>query len=248
MEYLSLSDFDKRYFPPISEDEKIQFILHSNSFERISLTPESIKKSMINQKAADPAVAGQMRLIHYAEILAADPELFPQPNKITPYNFNTLFPWFTKLHTNLFIDFSRKGKELDNTLDYPQEHELGIYRTEEKYLGNRKMPPPHSIPHHLAQTFKNFSNTLCQYKEGIDNPRLLETKDWIIIEKAAYHLNLSISCIKPFNDGSNRIGRITENIARLNVGLKFKIIKEHSTLLKDIWEFQDSHFKSHSVE
>lgn len=243
-ELIPLTDFDKRCFPEISEDEKINFILHSNEFERINMKFEQIQSFLLIPQKAPPAVQGQMRSLNWIFDLAQNPDLIPKPNLITPANFDNLFPWLTKLHKNLLYDFSRKGEELLNQIDYPSPEELGTYRQDDKKLGNRLMPKPSDIKTLLAQSFKTYSSVYDKYRDDLSNPRALEHSDWLTIEKAAHKACLDICCIKPFNDGSNRIARIIENLLRLNTGLKFKIFTDKNLFLNEIWELQDSQYKS----
>ena len=242
-ELIPLTDFDKRSFPDLTEQEKINFIMHSNDFERISMKFEDIEVQLLSPNKTKPAVSGQMRSIHKIIDLAKEPDIFPRAKDITPYNFDSLFPWFAKLHKELMYDFSKQGEKMLNEVDYPAMSELATYRQDDKKLGERLMPPPHKIKELLAQAFTDFCSTYDLYRDSFSNPRLIETHDWKTIEAAAHKLGLAICCIKPFNDGSNRIGRIVENLARLNTGLKFKIHTDKQAYLKEIWQLQDSEYK-----
>jgi fido (protein-threonine AMPylation protein) len=82
-----------------------------------------------------------------------------------------------------------------------------------------------------------------KYKDDLSNPRMLELQDWKILEKAAHTLCLRICCIKPFNDGSNRIARLIENLVRLNVGLRFKVTIDKNDFLKEVQNLQDQEYK-----
>jgi len=243
-ELIPLTDFDKRFFPEISEEEKINFIMHSNEFERINMKFEQVQSQLLIPQKAQPAVQGQMRCINWIFDLATDPDLMPKSNLINAASFDKLFPWFKKLHKNLLYDFSRKGQELLNTIDYPNEDELAIYRQEDKKLAHRLMPDPSNIKKLLANTFQSYCKTYDKYRENLSNPRSMENSDWLALEKAAHQTCLHICCIKPFNDGSNRIARITENLLRLNTGLKFKIFTDKNTFLNEVIELQDSYYKS----
>lgn len=243
-ELIPITDFDKRYFPDISEDERINFILHSNDFERITMKFEEIQSQLLIPTKGKPAVQGQKRCLEYVIDLASNPDLMPPANQITPAKFDKLFSWFPYFHKNLMYDFSRKGEELLNQIDYPHLSELGTYRNEDKSLGHRVMPRPDQIKPLLAKAFTRYCKTYDTYREGFSNPRLIETHDWKILEQATHRLGLDICCIKPFQDGSNRIARLVENLTRLNVGLKFKINTDKNAYLKEIWELQDSEYKN----
>ena len=243
-ELIPLTEFDKRRYPDVSEEDKINFILHSNDFERISMKFDEIQAQLLIPQKASPAVQGQMRSLNILFELASDPELVPEAKLISDRSFDKLFPWFKRFHKNLMHDFFKKGELLVNHYDYPSEDELGQYRTIEKILGHRKMPEPENITRLLAEAFQNFAKTYNKYKDAFSNPRVLELQDWQKLEKDIHKLALSICCIKPFKDGSNRVARLTENLLRLNIGLKFKIYSDKDKYLNDIQALQDSDYRA----
>jgi len=243
MELIPLTDFDQRNFPEISEEEKVSFIVETNKLEKIDTNEDKVRSSLMIQEQADPYVSGQMRAIGLIEELAKNQNLIPKVKDLKTENFDTLVPWFVRLHKNLLFDLSQKGATLLNDQDYPSERELGIYRQEDKLLGHRHMPAPYSIKKLLVEAMKEYAETYYRYHDKLSTPRLLEHEDWKKLEEAAYKFNLRICCIKPFQDGSNRVARLSENLLRLNVGLKFKIILDKDKLLRDIWNLQDSEYK-----
>jgi hypothetical protein len=240
---IPMTDFDQRYYPEISEEDKVNFIMHSNSFERIVHKYDQIQAHLLFPSRADPAVSGQMRCIHLIFDLAKNPNLIPKPELITPASFDKLFPWIKQFHRNLLHDFSRKGQELLNQYDYPLPEDLGNYRNEPKSLGHRLMPPPEQIKPLLTQLFINYSKTYHKYKEGIESPILMEKQDWESLQNQIHLTSLSFACIKPFKDGSNRTARLIENLLRLNTGLKFIIHTNKDTYLRELTSLQDSAYK-----
>lgn len=220
-EFIPISDFEKRYFPDITDDEKKKFIIATNKFERISITEDQYHSSIMMPAQAPPAIAGQLRAINLITDLATNQNLIPI-KLVTSLTFDKSFSWFRRLHKNVLYNFALQGKLIKNNIDYPQENELGMYRNKEKYLGAMKMPPSDIILKLLADTFNDYIHVYKRYHDRLSNPRDMELSDWKKIEKAAHQVNLEICCIKPFNDASNRVGRLTENLLRLNTGLKFK--------------------------
>lgn len=241
---IPLSDFDKRNFPPISHQEKVDFIIFTNSFEKIKLTNDTVESSLISPQRADPFVSGAMRCIHMIESLAPDQNLIPNPSDINIISFDQLFPWFKRFHKNMLYDAAKKGEQLCNDFDYPLVSSLATFRDTDKFLGHRKMPDPQNITSLLVKSFKEYAQVHFSYKDKISNPRSLEHKDWKIMEQACYKLSLDVCCIKPFEDGSNRVARFCENLLRLNLGLKFVIHKNPDEYLKALTSHQDSYFKN----
>ena len=87
-ELIPLTDFDQRYFPEPSEEDKVNFIMYSNSFERINLKYDQIQSQLLIPSRADPAISGQMRCINLIINLAKNTELIPKPHLITPASFD----------------------------------------------------------------------------------------------------------------------------------------------------------------
>lgn len=244
MELIPLTDFDQRFFPEITENEKVKFILHTNAFERLTLTEDQIQSSIMIQQQADPLVSGQIRCISLIEILAKNQNLIPKPEQIQVNTLASQFRWLYDLHGNLLMNLALKGEKMMNEYDYPKRSELGQYRSEEKVLGHRTMPKPENIKQLLAEAFKEYATVYHKYHDALSNPRVMEKEDWQRLERAAYRLGLRICCIKPFRDGSNRVGRLTENLLRLNCGLKFRILEDKDAFLKDVWSLQDEEYKN----
>lgn len=244
MELIPLTDFDQRYFPEVTEDEKVEFILHTNLLERFNIVEDKVRAGLLMPQTADPLVSGQMRCLAMILQLAPNQNLIPKASEITEKTFNKYFSWVYQFHGNILFDLARKGEELLNDQDYPLKSDLGQFRTEEKILGHRKMPDPSRIKALLVEAFREYAEIHDSLREGISCPRMLEAADWKRLEKAAYILNLRICCIKPFKDGSNRLARLAENLLRLNAGLKFKVIEDKDKLLTDIWNMQDQQYKS----
>jgi len=239
---IPLTDFDKRVYPPVDEEDKTKFIVHSNQFERISLTEEQVHSSRMVLQGQLPAVKGQELCINLILNEAKNPDLIPKPENINK-NVVKQFPWLFNLHYNLLLPFAIEGEKKYNDIDYPLKSELGQFRADEKKLGHRNMPPPHLIKPLLIDAFIEYSKVYHKFHDRISAPQSMEYSNWLTLEKAAYLLNLKICCIKPFKDGSNRVARLAENLLRLNVGLRFKIISDKDKLLRDIWSLQDSQYK-----
>lgn len=242
---IPLTDFDLRHFPAVSEDEKTEFILFTNKFERINLTKEAIITDIVQPSKASPAVSGQYRAINLILQMATNPNLLPSHKNITKTTIDKHFPWLKLLHKNVMYDFFRRGEQLHNFIDYPNDKDIGVYRYETKILGSRKMPDPEYIKTLLAEAYLEYLTVYHKYQDSISNPRMLEAKDWKKLGDAAYQFNLHVCCIKPFKDGSNRVARLAENLLRLNVGLKFRTFDDTKDLLSDIWKLQDQKYKNY---
>jgi hypothetical protein len=241
MDYLQdNNNFDKRYFPDLTDEQKKLFIINTNRFERISVSEEEYHNSIIIPKQSSPPVAGQLRSLNLIVDLATNAHLLPN-QEIETHEFDDKFSWFKRLHKNVLYNFAQKNKTNNQTLEYPQENDLGTYRTEAKYLNGIKMPDPHNINKLLTFAFNDYLKVYNRYHPLLENPRNMEMSDWRKLEKATYQISLDVCCIKPFADGSNRVARLAENLLRLNVGLKFKTYDKIEPL-QDIVKHQKANY------
>jgi hypothetical protein len=121
---IPLTDFDKRFFPEISQEEKINFILHSNSFERIVMKYEEIEAQLLIPTKIKPAVKGQQRALDWIIELASNPDLLPPANSITPINFDKKFNWFSYLIKTYCLISRKKAKNFSILLTTQQYQNL----------------------------------------------------------------------------------------------------------------------------
>lgn len=233
-----------RVFPETSQDVLIAFIYHTNRIERIPMNKKIIEDTLY-QKESNPYVEGHLRAITLVHQLAVDPDLLPnQVNTI--FEFDDKFAWLKRLHRNIMRPIAEFGvMTLDNSLIHPND--VGAYRQSSKSIKSEQnniiidieMPGPLTIREHL----KNWANDLCSFhnkmKRTIEYGRYSKLDTEALIDKA-YEANLKLCCIKPFTDGNNRLGRLVENLLRLNWGLPWKIIQidDKEQLLNDLRKMQ----------
>jgi hypothetical protein len=201
----------------------------------------------LKQKDADPYVEGHLRAITLVQQLAEDPELIPT-TVTSIFDFDNKFPWLKRMHRNLMRPVSEMGlKMLDNSQIKPEE--VGVYRQSTKSLkrhdanGNLvtvEFPDPLLVRELLTEWARDICQFHDEHRRTIEYGRYTNDDIDLFVNKA-YESNLKISCIKPFADGSNRVGRLVENMLRLNWGLPWKIIPfdKKDELLKDLREMQD---------
>lgn len=223
---LSYADLYKRYYPPFSKDDVAKFIIQTTRLEGYRFTQQDVVSGEISPHTCDPNIAGQIRTINYIKTIVPDPNLFFAKEKVTTQNFNNLFPFFKRLHKNLMYDTFLHNQRTNNNFSYPQLNELGYFRDKEKVIEKRKMPSPDRILPLLVDAFSAYLSVYLKHHDNISNPRMMEEKDWKRLETAAKDLGIAVCCIKPFEDGSNRVARLLENVCRLNVGLKLKTFEQ----------------------
>lgn len=238
-----------RTFPQPSQDTLIAFIYHTNRIERVPMNKKIIEDTLA-QKEPNPYVEGHLRAITLVQQLAVDPDLLPKQVK-NIFEFDEKFSWLKRLHRNIMRPIAELSTmTIDPELIRPSE--VGNYRQSIKSIRSERdnrivdieMPGPLTIREHL----KDWANNICSFhnniRRTIDYGRYTNQDADAMIDKA-YEANLQLCCIKPFTDGSNRLGRLVENLLRLNWGLPWKIIElDHKEqLLHDLRKMQEKYSK-----
>jgi len=205
-------------------------------------------KHAISKTEPNPFVEGHLRAINRILSLASKPKLIPdQVDDV--FDFDNKFQWIKKLHKDIMNPISEYGQM---TLDESLIHytNVGNYRQIPKSIKTETefqiitidMPDPIVIRKLLTEWAQDLCTFHNKMKRTIEIGRYSSEEVELLLDKA-YETNLKISCIKPFTDGSNLLGRLKENLIRLNWGLPWKIIAENKkeTLLEDLRNMQKNY-------
>lgn len=235
----------QRSFPPPSQDTLIAYIYHTNRIERIPMDKRTIEAA-INQKEPNPYVEGHLRAITLVQQLAPKTDLIP--DQVTSiFDFDEKFSWLKRIHRNVMRPVAEYGAMMLDT-SYIHPTEVGVYRQTHKSLKRHdqnqnlvtvEFPDPIFVRELLTEWAQDLCKFNNEMRHTIEYGRYSQDDVDQFVAKA-YEANLKISCIKPFTDGSNRVGRLAENLLRLNWGLPWKIIKfdDKDELLDDLREMQ----------
>lgn len=204
----------------------------------ISIVDKALKEG---KDIGDPLATGQFSAVNIVlRDLAPKEDLLLQPEKLrSELDSHDHLKWLRDLHSTMFMPIYLLGQK---TLDpnTPPKHTLGSYRSSRKVLGPRVMPSPIAIKKLLHRWLLDLSKYNKDISYKLNNPRMLSKMDLQDISMHAYHAGIQVCCIKPFEDGSNRIGRLIENTLRLHWGLPWKTIlaDKKDEYLNDIFEMQ----------
>ncbi len=237
MEAFDFKDlYEKRFFPTISEEEKNEFIVQTNELAGIKITKEEIYNSVMSPQKSLPAISGHIRSIGLLEDLAKQIYLIPKPEKINEANISKQISWLFIFHGNILYDFAVKGSLLNDSITYPSKEELGQYRNIDRVAGLKKIVRPDDIKKFLVEAAKEYSQIYYSLCENISFPSSMEEGDWAKLERATENFALHIICIRPFNRANGRVARISENLLRLNSGLRFQRTKITSSKIQSFFE------------
>jgi hypothetical protein len=239
---IAYDDLYKRVYPPFSKDELAKYVVRTLGLEGYRFSQQDVVSGEISPQTCDPQIAGQFRAINTVKAIVPEPNLFFAKEKITTQNFLKRFPFVQRLHKNMMIDIFLHHQRNNEHFRYPQYSDLGYFRDKEKVVEKRVMPQPDRILPLLVEAFTKYTDIYMKHHDNIANPRMMEQKDWKRLETAAHDLGIAICCIKPFEDGSNRVGRLVTNVCRLNVGLKLETFENHQNY-NDVLSQQQRKFK-----
>lgn len=231
-----------RKFPNPHINTLKSYVVHTNLLERLPSNMSIVEKAIKEGKEnGDPYATGQFSAINYIlRNLLSNDDLLPNSKLLVSEQSSfEKTEWIRTLHS---LQMTPIRLHLEKMLDptAPLPHHIGSYRFFKKVLGTRMMPNPTSIKKHMHELLLS----ICSFNESIDqkikNPFMLSKMDLQTISDICYETNLKICCIKPFEDGSNRIARLVENALRLYWGLPWKIIQieDKDKYLSDIFEMQ----------
>lgn len=222
---IPITDFDRRWFPDPTDEDKKRFIINTHKFDKVIITEDQYHTAIMTPSRADPTIAGHLRAINLVVDLAKNPQLLPL-KAITTNEFDATFSWFKRLHKNILYNLALKGKLINNNLDYPQQELLGTFRTKDKIFAQYKAPNPTKIINLLTNSLNDYTKVYTKYHDTLNFPANMDITDWRKLERAAHTVCLDICAIQPFEQASNQVARLTENLLRLNVGLKFKTYQQ----------------------
>lgn len=239
-----VTDLVSSVFPRVSDSEKTDFIQNTNALAGNKIEKSEIADYFLKPKRDNPAITGQVSAINLALHFAEKRDLIPR--KIaTRSNFDRLYPWFRKINLNILGDYVEHGtlyryNRAEQTID-----DIQTYRNIDLAHSYGASPYPSRIRELLADAFNVYSQTYRKLAPHLDNPRMIDRELREEANDAARAVNLKISAIKPFVDGSNRVGRITENILRLNIGSTFNTF-EGCDLARDIQDVYKKYYRAYS--
>lgn len=229
-----VQDLCVRTFPHISDEDKVNFVHRTNEMSGIPLQKSEIADYFLVDKRANPAISGQVAALRLVLHFATRNDLIPNEST-TASNLDRQFPWFRKINLNVLGDYVDSGtlylyNRAEQSLD-----DIQSYRNYDILTVVGIAPYPLRIRQLLADAFNRYRTVYDRYRNHFDNPRMFERDDYEDLEMAARTFNLDICAIKPFLDGSNRVGRLAENLLRLHVGLPFLTfvgIDTHETVVR----------------
>lgn len=220
-----------RPFPPPSKEALTAFIYHSVQLERLPITFGDISKSMTLKETdadIDPHACGHFKAINHVLKITKEDSLLKD------------IEWTKTLHKMLFEPIVRHDWITASDQPFPPAA-VGTYRLTEKFIGNTRMPNPFQIPRLMEELRQKLLQLDQRLATKMTNARLLTPEDLKDIRTTAHMANLDICCIKPFLDGSNRVGRLVENCLRLHWLMPWQVFSSDPNPKDDLIEELEAH-------
>ena len=208
----------------ISNELYIEYLINSMGISGIEIKPKAIQDTL-EKKQVNPYVAGHFKAFNYFTNQLIGKPKFPAENskKLTnTYIADNALSWLKELHYALMQPLIQHG-----LIEYAN---VGVWRTKpmlEPGKSTQKAPDASIIP----KLMMNWIKEVTEFHEGlrtfIQSPGRMSQGEAINLSKRAYETNLFLCSLKPFADGNGRVGRLVENIFRVNWHLPWRII-QHS--------------------
>lgn len=204
-----------RIFPKPEQDYLISFAYHSIRLEKVPISQKDIDETL-NQTQVNTHLEGHLKAVNLVLELAGNELLLPKTPKP-----NEDITWMKRIHKNLFESLLQESHMMMNQDMIYAIGSPGSWRT----TSIKDCPSPFEVPQLLQELIEDLANFHNNFRAKIETPYGLSYDDLQILSEKAYETNLKICYIQPFQFGSNRVARFTENLLRLNWGLPWKIIK-----------------------
>lgn len=234
-----------RIFPKPKQDIQMEFITHSCALEGIQILPEDITRAIRDgsrkMNDSNPHVVGHFAALNLIVTNAYKTDLFPTKTCLVSTNvLESKIQMVQKIHTALFDPVAKHSERLLGT-QLMALNMVGKFRQRAKKLGPRQMPDHREIRTLLKEWFIEAGEFQETWNKKLNTPGIYSMDDIDQINNICYDLHLKLICIKPFEDGSNRVARIMWNLLRMNSGLPFWVIKKdnNKSYLDDIFRMQD---------
>lgn len=211
-----------RIFPRPDKDTLSSFAYHSTRLERIPVATSEISGTLNNTKV-NLYLQGQFTAINYILEIAGNPDLIPKETRDHRQSLEQI-KFLRIAHLNLL---NPVAAERDKTQNFalPDPLELGKWRQGPFFHLGKEYPNPIILQYKLHDWWQEIIGFHNSFRAKIETPGSLDDSDIAALTKMAHEAHLKLYTIKPFQDGSHQIARLTENLFRLNWGLPWRIFR-----------------------
>lgn len=224
-------------------DEMTRFILQTHQVEKLNCAPEDIQNALKRRPDPNPYVVGHFEAMNYLISLVGSPDIPSRdPNMLfNLWRSEEALAWVKTLHAKITLPLSKcKDPRYEHEFTNVRQYECGVYRNVPVNLAFSPAPPPEIIPYLLWNWLLKVSNLHAEVKDNIDNPYGLSREQAEAMVTTSTDTVLFFANVQPFYYGSNRVGRLVENLIRLQWNLPWKAAptgRDYDEFVKDIQQF-----------
>lgn len=230
------------------------YIVQTHRADRINVTMDHITHALNKKVETGKEVLdgiekyyciGHFKVINYALKLAGNID-FPAKSKIyNEYQSEKALEWINELHSIMMYpvaDYAFKSGLKDM---YIQKYQCGTFRNTSQALAFSMAPEPYEINKILKKWIIDIHNLDMEVKDKIENPYGISMEQYKKMKNKIKEIPMFFSCLSPFYDGNNRIGKLIENIFRLRWGMPWRTISEIEleSYNKELSLYQNKEFK-----
>ena len=203
-----------RKLPP--ESTLLDFIVATHSCDRIQLTPDVVTNTLQGKGKPSPYIQGHRKALKFicTELVGSSDFPAKDPNiLINHYHSENALYWLREIHSLVMYPVAQDN--LSSGLGI-KPCECGTYRFKPKALAFSYAPEPDDVPILLHLWLKEVSELHSEVRTDIDNPYGINPEQSKRLVHTANEVSFFFGCLQPFEEGSNRVGRLVENTLRLH--------------------------------
>lgn len=228
--------------------ELILFIEQTHSCEKLKVKHEDIS-TLLKQGAKaikpNPYVVGHFDALNYLFTLVGEPHFPCKDVRLltNQYKSEEALHWLRKLHELMAYPCAKMAStpEWEDEIRNCRQQDCGVYRIVPEALAFAYAPTPEQIPLILHLWLKDLTTLHEEVKNLLDNPYGISRNKTYDMHQACRDTNLLFCNLLPFSYGSNRLGRLVENLLRLNWQLPWSQVPgetQYQNYVRDIQDFQ----------
>lgn len=221
-----------------TKEQTFSYIVNTHDLDRISC-PQAEVNGTYTGKFCNPYVDGHLRAFNYIFTKLLDKDDFPCKSAKTPQSLS----WLKEIHSIMLSPLLTTKYISIPDEDKPPRSQIGTFRIEPATNVYSLAPDPKIIHKILYNWLEDVYGLHQRFKEKAKNPTGLTRKEADLLNLTAYNSLLMMSTVQPFAVANNRMGRLVENIFRLQWRLPFRVPSKgevYDKFIKDLTAYQQN--------
>lgn len=237
-----------------NKQDLLLFVHHTHSVENLKVTRadvEALYNPKTKPESQNPYVIGCFDALSWAlKALLGSPDFPCKDTSLLTnlYRTNDALYWLREIHGRMSRPLAKASLDERWSNDiFVEPHHCGIYRTSEMPLAFCMAPPPRLIEPLLHNWLLKVALFHEKIKDRVDNPYGLTAQEAAEMVAISDDTCLFFAATQPFLSGSNRLGRIVDNLLRISWNLPWRAVpaeinqdRPYQDWVKQLTQYQDN--------